>query len=295
MTGRRPFCSVLSQEAGESLAGTGRHPARSVLVQWPKARWRHSLRIADGMSPEIVAALEASVAGGRRVNLIDRKGEWPGLSRVMLTPEHLAFDVAPDALPRLLSAVTAGAGLAGFRPRPMPKCVLLCCTHGRHDRCCAKFGFATYCALEQGGRDHAASFDVWESTHLGECRLSASVLSLPSRRKYGRVGPADIGAFLEAGAADRPFLPAYRGGADLEPPAQAAEVMILSSGIDGPLDIRRAGGPDDAPRYVVRAGGRVVNVACRPDAVATYGACADIDVAKTVPLRRIWRAEMVGD
>lgn len=77
----------------------------------------------------------------------------------------------------------------------MRRSLVLCCTHGRHDRCCAKFGFAAYKALvaaaERRWRDR---FSVWEVTHLGGCRLAASVMLFPEMRKYGRLAPADAEA-----------------------------------------------------------------------------------------------------
>ncbi len=288
------FCSVLSAEVGEPLPGTGVHQPANVLIRWPKARWRYSLRLADGMPPALLDAIEANVAAGRRVNLIDRKGEPDTHARVMLTPEELACDVAIDTLPDLLEAILSKSDLAPFNPRPMPARVLLCCTHGKHDRCCAKFGFATYKALAAEAGQHAADFDIWEATHLGGCRLAASVLSLPSRRKYGRVAPNAARAFLDAEAADEPFLPSYRGAADLSPPAQAAEVTARMSG-HGPIRrVTERSATKDRHIFEIQTDTGSVAIAVDGKAMATYDACGDIDDPQEEPGRKtVWTGRIL--
>ena len=294
MTAPRQYCSTLSAGAGEPLPGTGAHQATNALIHWPKARWRHSLRVADGMPPDLVGAVEATVAAGRRVNLIDRKGEPVDRVRVMLTPEALSFDVAPDDVPRLLDAARTGASLASFAPRPSPARILLCCTHGRHDRCCAKFGFAAYRAVAREAARHPTAFDVWETTHLGGCRLAASILSLPSRRKYGRVAPAQARAFLDAEADDRPHLPSYRGGADLAPPEQAAEVAALTAGHRSVRSVTDRSAADGTTRiYDVATDAGAAHVRVTGRAMATYGACADVDDPEERPsAKTVWTGEV---
>ncbi|MEM7489026.1 MAG: hypothetical protein AAF390_07860, partial [Pseudomonadota bacterium] len=71
------FCAAYAEAAGTTLAGIGAHPARMVLIRWPKGRWRHSPRIADGMGAAVEAGIEAVFAAGRRPILIDRK-DTPG-------------------------------------------------------------------------------------------------------------------------------------------------------------------------------------------------------------------------
>ncbi|MCE0505903.1 sucrase ferredoxin [Roseivivax sp. GX 12232] len=290
------FCTEHSFASGEPLAGWGAHQARNILIRWPKARWRHSLRIADGMQGEIAAAIERVFEAGWRVNLIDRKSETGAQIRVYLMPEALAFDLAPEALVPFLAAVPRGReALAAFAPSQAEAPLVLCCTHGKHDRCCAKWGFAVYKALAAEAR-RRGGFDVWECTHLGGCRLSAGVLTMPGMRKYGRLAPRDGPALLAAEAEGRPYLPCYRGAAHLTPPEQVAEVTALkrlAPMARGPIEVDWIGEEGAARIYRVRAANHVVQVRCTPGEVRAYGACDDLKAAEPLDPKTIWHGEIL--
>lgn len=68
--------------------------------------------------------------------------------------------------------------------QPCPP-VLLVCTNGKRDVCCAEFGgpLARRLATEAAGR-------VWEATHLGGHRFAATALCLPSRQMVARLDDA---------------------------------------------------------------------------------------------------------
>ena len=106
--------------------------------------------------------------------------------------------------------------------------LVLCCTHGTKDKCCAKYGYKTFKALASTVAEHPLPFEVWESSHLGGCRLAASVIVLPNVRKYGRITPEQALPFLQAEARQQRFLPGYRGGSQLTPAQQSAEIAALT-------------------------------------------------------------------
>ncbi|RVT84341.1 sucrase ferredoxin [Rhodobacteraceae bacterium CCMM004] len=292
------FCTEHSAAAGEPLAGWGAHDAATVLIRWPKAKWRHSLRIAGGMDGGVRAAIARVVAAGRRVNLIDRKPyDGDGIA-VFLMPEAVRIDIAAAELPAVLDAVGGEPSrLDRFRPVPVAAPLVLCCTHGKHDRCCAKWGFALYKAVAAEAEARGQDFDVWECTHLGGCRLAAGLLVLPALRKYGRLVPADAASLLAAEARGHPYVPRYRGASTLNPAAQAAEVAALGAvapaGCYSP-QVAELGGTGRARRFAVTVGGRVVQVACRPGQVRSYGACDDLRAAKPLEAKEIWQAEILS-
>jgi hypothetical protein len=288
------FCADLSRAAGEPLPGTGAHPGRMLLLRWPKGGWDRRIFAAPGMAADLAAALaalhEAPAPAGRRVQLIDRKDQASGRHRLFLYPEGLTREVAAADLPAAVAAVRAG-DLSGWRVRARP--VLLVCTHGIKDRCCAKWGFAAYRALvREAGPDGP---EPWESTHLGGCRLSASALVLPALRKYGRLRPEDAAALLADEAHGRPWLPGWRGPSHLPPEAQAVvhagETWARARGgrITGPP--RRRG---DAWRLraALSGGARDLTLRCRSDAVARPSTCADLD-AGACGHGMVWTARVI--
>ncbi len=291
------FCSEHSSAAGEPLAGWGAHQVRNILIRWPKSGWRHSLRIAGGMPDQLQAAIARVVGAGWRVNLIDRKPYDSDLIRVFLMPEALVFDLEPGELAPFLDAVANHALLKGYHPKPLALPLILCCTHGKHDRCCAKWGFAVYKTLAAEARK-TGGFDVWECTHLGGCRLSASVLTMPAMRKYGRLAPADAASFLAAEAEDRPYVPRYRGASHLSPVQQVAEVTALKairpSGLHGPAQILEVGASENERHFIVELTGHRARVICRRETVRAYGSCEDLDAALPLDPKEIWRGDFIA-
>ena len=88
------------------------------------------------------------------------------------------------------------AALAGDRGTPgvpLDHPLLVVCTHGKRDRCCAKNGRPLYDAL----RRETDSDWVWQSTHVGGDRFAGNVVVLPQALYYGRVEPDDAGGLLE--------------------------------------------------------------------------------------------------
>ncbi|MFQ6548024.1 sucrase ferredoxin [Aestuariibius sp. 2305UL40-4] len=292
------FCTEYSIAVGEPLAGWGKHQAKNVLIRWPKGKWRHSLRIAGGMNAQVEAAIARVVEAGWRVNLIDRKPHDGDSIRVFLMPEGLAFDLAPDDLAAFLDTVPRGAAsLARFAPQPLDRPLVLCCTHGKHDRCCAKWGFAVYKALAAEAAKRQ-DFDVWECTHLGGCRLAAGVLTFPAMRKYGRLAPADAPKLLAAEAEGRPYLPCYRGACHLDPAAQVAEVTALQAlsptAPHPPAQVTEIPSSGRTRRFIVKVADHLAEIACHPGSVRSYGACEDMRDAAPPDPAEIWHGDVLS-
>jgi (2Fe-2S) ferredoxin len=113
-------------------------------------------------------------------------------------------------------------GVAGT---PVEHPVFLVCTHGKHDRCCARYGRPIYESLREQVEDGWA----WQSTHVGGDRFAGNVVILPQGLYYGRVEPGDVTELLEAHMSGRIEMEHYRGRAAHTFPLQAAEHAIRES------------------------------------------------------------------
>lgn len=217
------FCTDLARARGEPMEGTGAINERVLLLGWPRGKWREPRNESVGMSPALAAAV--AEARGKRpyLLLVDRTGSSEKPPRLLAFPGSVVIDSDDEA--ELCAAIrTWGDGelLAGRREE---RITILCCSDSRVDACCARFGSATYKAL----LEHAdpEQFNIVQSTHIGGCRFASSV-AIPGRReRYGRLRPEDVQAFLEAVGAGRPYLPAFKGRADLPEPEQVAELAAL--------------------------------------------------------------------
>lgn len=299
MSAVQRFCARESATLGDPLAGSAAHAERNLLLSWPRAKWRRSLRQANDMPEAVNARLEAIAESGRRVNLIHRRDQSPARHRLYLMPENRRYEVPRDALPAFLAALQEGESLARWEIAPPPGPLLLCCTHGKKDKCCAKFGYATYRALAAAVADRGLPFEVWESTHLGGCRLAASAVVFPALRKYGRIGDADVVPLLESEAANRPYLPCYRGDSRLSPLQQCAQVAALEwlagQGLRPEVRVAEDAATETADRRCLNVHWRHgeqtrrLAVTCEARTLRRHDTCADIASGPPTP-SRVWVA-----
>jgi hypothetical protein len=99
--------------------------------------------------------------------------------------------------------------------------VLLVCTNGKRDACCAQHGVPLYGALSQ-----ALGESVWQTTHIAGHRFAGTLVSLPHGLYYGRLGRETVPHLVEAHHHNRILLDHYRGCAAYDAPVQAAEYYL---------------------------------------------------------------------
>lgn len=217
MAHERQFCRDVAIARGDPLAGMGTAAARYLLVHWPRGAWRVPRATSRDMPPELSEAILAATAMGSHVALVD------GDDIAFSVHGRIRRHCPPEEIARLLPLLADGMELDGDDD---DRHVILCCTDGKQDPCCARYGNATWRAL----RDTAdpMQFRVLQSTHLGGCRFAASLVHLPPRHRYGRLTPADVSVFLDALARSQVYLPAYRGNPLLPAVAQVAEHAAMT-------------------------------------------------------------------
>ena len=209
-------CAVLA--LSEPVAGTAPVAAGWVCVEqrgaWPRSADEHS-------DPSIRALHERAAAAGWKLLLIRRPGRAPsGPTRVLLA------DTSPAA-PRLTTLTVDGpAELDAIVPgetvgAEYPGGVLLVCTHGRRDRCCALDGRALATAVRSIGEP-----DVWECSHLGGHRFAPTALVLPTGYLYGRIDIAGAVAAGKAAGLGEMELGQCRGRSAWTPAGQVAELAV---------------------------------------------------------------------
>ena len=226
-------CSVVSRASGERLAGwTAPGPQAWVLVE-DDGPWGSTAAQRDPRVPEMLRAAmdergirlqlvrrpdrrrrDVGDGGGRFVAVAwsDRERSWAETSRLHAPYEQV--DVA------VLDALADGAR-PGLGDEPVAP-IVLACTHGRVDACCARYGRPVAAALAD-----AYGPMVWETTHVGGCRMAANILLLPDGVMYGHTDPdraiRQVGAHLAGRLLDDAGL---RGQAGVPRVAQVAELAV---------------------------------------------------------------------
>lgn len=291
------FCADLSLQQNDPLAGSAAHAERNLLISWPRAKWERSLRHASDMRPALKQALDTIAGSGLRINLIQQPGMEKHQHQLFLMPERRRFSVARAELEDFLTALQTDGRLTPWEQPPLENDLILCCTHGKKDKCCAKYGYQTYKALAKTTTDHKLPFDVWESSHLGGCRLAASVILLPNVRKYGRITPEQALPFLQAEAQGQRFLPGYRGGSRLTPAQQCSELAVLQhmsqEGAQPRLTLLKDTGNEQERimHWQREDDQRCMTVTCRAFTVMRVDTCADLEQGPTASV--VWRVVRV--
>jgi hypothetical protein len=140
------------------------------------------------------------------------------------------------------------------RGEPVDHPLLAVCTHGKRDRCCARYGRPLYDAV----RDQIDPDWVWQCTHVGGDRFAGNLVCFPEGLYFGRVGLGDVWPLLEDYLSGRIYLDCYRGRCAYPFPAQAAERALRERlGLVHVDDLRldSVEGEGDGWRVAFEAGG----------------------------------------
>ncbi|MCZ7589810.1 MAG: hypothetical protein M5U27_13335 [Gaiella sp.] len=286
---QRPFCAAGSEARGEPLVATASRIDHWILIEY-RGAWRRDVLGGSLLSPRLKARLREQLAtlrpsrllfvrqperrdeSGRRVFLATSR---PGRERLLgLEVEHQEDLHDVD----LAGALAGDSALGDAVSHPL----LVVCTHGKRDRCCARHGRPLYEAL----RDAAPAGEVWQSTHVGGDRFAGNVVALPHGTYHGRVEPGDVPGLLAALGANGVDLGHYRGRSAYSFPVQAAERALRGSegllGVDELALVGSERSADDAWRVRFRTPDGATH---RLDVVAELGESALLTCDAAEPRR----------
>jgi hypothetical protein len=273
---RRPFCADISAETAEPLAATASRIDHWLLVEyrdvWSRDvlgesllsdRVKHLLREQLDALPRsrllFIRRPERRAQTGRAVYLARSVEQDAGLSG--LEVDHL------EELAMLDLAATA---------EPVDHPLLVVCTHGKRDRCCARYGRPLYDRLRQEADEEW----VWQSTHVGGDRFAGNLVCLPHGLYFGRVGAGDVWPILDELLEGRIYLDCYRGRSCYPFAVQAAERAVREARAVTDLEgvrlvsSRRSGPESWSIRLLVPATGEVHQVEVEREAgELTYLTC----------------------
>jgi hypothetical protein len=252
---REAFCSEVSLENAEPLVGTASRVDHWILVEY-RGLWGYDALPASGLSDEVKQRLREHRDARPNTKLLfvrrPHRRDHPTLAAFWGSSPERGGELFHSELARyedLLDIDLTGRGATLDHP------LLLVCTHGKHDRCCARYGRPLYRALEEQAEDEW----VWQASHLGGDRFAGNVVFLPEGLYFGRVAPADAWSVLDEYLAGRIDLDHYRGRSAYTFAEQAAEIEVRrATALRGLGDLELVGRGDANMRF--RAGSRVVDV-----------------------------------
>jgi hypothetical protein len=258
----RPFCADTSRDHAEPLSATASRVETWILIEY-RGLWAHDAVDGSTLSREL------------KEHLVAQRKQLPHARIIFVRRAErrahdglLAFVARTNAVERELRRLDLERydDLIGLDLRTAGSAVghplFLVCTHGKHDRCCAKFGRPLYDAV----REQVDEGWAWQSSHIGGDRFAGNLVTLPDGVYSGRVAPSQAWAVVEAALQGRIHLPSYRGRSCYGFAAQAAELAVREAtsllGVDEVL-VRRIAGAADRWQAEVEAAGTVYDVEVR--------------------------------
>lgn len=227
-----PTCSAISADLDEPQAGTAATATAWVCLE-QSGPWGQDALLESHLDRDLALELIRRAEGaGVRILLIRRPGRHadehvparravylastvPGacwLERTELASPHELLD---------LDFVALGRGVSTGFGQPVAEPVLLVCTNGRRDVCCALFGRPIVADLAAAHPEH-----VWECTHTGGHRFSPTGVLLPGGYLYGRLDTDFAGHLLAEAAAGRIVADRCRGRSCWSKAGQVAELAV---------------------------------------------------------------------
>jgi (2Fe-2S) ferredoxin len=222
-------CADAARERADPLAGSAPPAHRWLLLEHP-GPWRIDAVAGAGIDPDVLSRLTHTGGSATRILLVRRPGRidrlaprrWilAGLDSPTVTGtwrEDKDLLIAADALINTSAPVMP-------HPEPLiPNPMILVCTHGVHDVCCALRGRPVASAL---------------CSHVGGDRFAPNLAVLPDGFYYGNVDPESALATVEAYLDGTVIADGLRGMARFLPPVQAAVIAAYQRfGPLGPADV----------------------------------------------------------
>lgn len=224
-------CSVAS--AAEPLGATAPFATTWLVVEHP-GPWSSDALQSASLDRALAAHLQGFVGDGVRV-LLARHADRP--TRSIATSRRVWLARTGTRHAELLSAAFDDLGVilgwtsAELREGSVAELVpdvghplVLVCTNGRRDACCAVEGRALMSALlEEAGTDRGR---IWECSHVGGHRFAPVTLTLPHGVVHGRIPVDDAASFWHRSRHHLVSVDHLRGITCHRPGAQAAEIAV---------------------------------------------------------------------
>ncbi len=220
-------CSAAARHRREPLAGSAPVASRWLLVEHP-GPWSSAPLETPPFLGRVGEAVEATCASfGGRALLVRRQGRraadpgdrhWFAVDTVRGTWVRGTWRTADDVL---AAARALGSELSASDTDAEP--MVLVCTQGTRDACCAVRGRPIVAALVREWPE-----EVWECTHLGGHRFAGTLLTLPDGACYGYLDTDLVTDLVGAHLEGRVTGKHLRGVTRWLPPVQAALAAVLT-------------------------------------------------------------------
>lgn len=231
------FCAEESCQAKEDPIGCALHRRYYVLVEFPPP-WSSNPLDSKSLPSKLQAlkdAVDEVSISLRLVFIYNRHLYEIGRTRLIIFQETTADFPSYHKQEFLLSDINEVVPI-------LEKCIrgenletedtntrdILICTHGSHDKCCAKYGNPFYRqAIETLADLSLPNIRIWQSSHFGGHRFAPTMIDLPEGRYYGRLDKLSFAAILTRNGDIYCLKNVYRGLGTLPWQVQTLERELI--------------------------------------------------------------------
>lgn len=241
------FCSEFSRQADEDIIGSGTNYSTYILVECPfpwaseafdsKSVPQNLRSLVEEVKQKqlsvrflLITSAESRLNNHTKVLIFDQKKE--GLLKGYQKKE---FNV--ETIENVAEVVRKY--LAGELP-DLPSLALhaneekqatrdiLVCTHGSHDKCCARYGNPFYReALATVSELSLSHVRIWKASHFGGHRFAPTIIDFPEGRYYGVLDRKSFKSILTRTGDIKCLNRVYRGWGILPTQIQAMERELI--------------------------------------------------------------------
>ena len=223
------YCTQITERSGELLAGTAPSADHFVFITWPKKYWGYEALESKGGFPQGLKAWMKNQSITEKkvtIRLISKPKLDSEKVDMLLFPENKSFlNVSPEDIQGLLESHFLGESTNKYQLVPLKEDHIFVCAHGRHDKCCAKFGQEIADQMKEYVQKNEIPVQIWQSSHLGGHRFTQTLIDFPSGKAYGHLKTKDIADFFKCKASSRTYAPAYRGNVFFSKKNQTIEAL----------------------------------------------------------------------
>ncbi|MBE9034782.1 sucrase ferredoxin [aff. Roholtiella sp. LEGE 12411] len=239
------FCSDHSRQTGEDVIGSATNEQTYILIECPppwiseafNSKWvPNNLRnLVEEMKRAklpirfLLVANKLSHKVDHTTVLIYQKQE--GLSNGYRKQEFRLANIEQVAavIQKWLWGMSSDSEVKTSEIRD-----ILVCTHGSHDKCCARYGNPFYFLATATISDLSLdNVRIWKSTHFGGHRFAPTIIDLPQARYYGLLDEDSFRSILTRTGDIQCLNKVYRGWGILPTGLQILErELILHHGWD---------------------------------------------------------------
>lgn len=213
----------------EPLPGSAKRQSTYVILEWAQG-WSRDVLDGGVFGENLTAQLKQKLKKEAGLQLIRQ----PGRDGQQITQHHLFLVFVEEATIELLMVDGPEAILdldlsgpgrnGGNGAQTVDHPLVLVCTHGKRDVCCAIKGRPL--AAELVGRHPGTT--VWETSHTKGHRFAPSILLMPWGYSYGWLNVEAADGLVQAAQSGDWFQPGNRGRGLYGPRGQVAEIAVAA-------------------------------------------------------------------